>query len=118
MSTVTPKTVDLSVTVGGVSDYETGTDVASEAEVTPLSASIIQLSDAITAIASDQKYLKMREEAHRNSAYLQCMAVVLGSLFTNFLANESTNSRVLWWSFFEMMALLSMSIWQIYYLRR
>jgi len=100
MSTVTPKTVDLSVTVGGVSEYETqAADIASDAEISPLSASVIQLSDAITAIANDQKYLKMREEAHRNT-------------------NESTNSRVLWWSIFEMVALIAMSIWQIYYLRR
>jgi len=99
MSTVTPKTVDLSVTVGGVSDYEAKGAAASDAEVTPLNAAVNQLSDAITAIASDQKYLKMREEAHRNT-------------------NESTNSRVLWWSIFEMVVLVGMSIWQIYYLKR
>jgi len=98
MSAVTPKTVDLSVTVGQVSEMEKG-DVASDAEVSPLSAAVIQLSDAITAISNDQRYLKMREEAHRNT-------------------NESTNERVLWWSMFEIVVLLSMSIWQIYYLRR
>ncbi|MES1916303.1 MAG: Transmembrane emp24 domain-containing protein 10 [Cercozoa sp. M6MM] len=31
--------------------------------------------------------------------------------------NESTNTRVLWFSVFSMLALGALSVWQIYFLR-
>lgn len=59
----------------------------------------MQLSEGLTAITNEQAYMRMRERVHRNTS-------------------ESTNSRVVWWSAFEVIVLLAMSLWQIYYLRR
>jgi len=99
MSTVTAKQVQLSVTVGNMQRDQDPSDIASEDEVSPIMDAVVQLEDAIAAIEGDQEYLKMREYAHRNT-------------------NESTNDRVVWWSFFEILILLSMSVWQVYYLKR
>lgn len=32
--------------------------------------------------------------------------------------NESTNSRIVWWSFFEALVLICMTLGQVYYLKR
>ncbi|RLN36580.1 hypothetical protein BBJ28_00021817, partial [Nothophytophthora sp. Chile5] len=32
--------------------------------------------------------------------------------------NESTNSRVLWFSFFSIVVLLGMGVWQVLYLKK
>uniref|UniRef100_A0A6B2LJ17 GOLD domain-containing protein n=1 Tax=Arcella intermedia TaxID=1963864 RepID=A0A6B2LJ17_9EUKA len=96
MSSLTLKEVQLVLSVGKPSK---DSDVATDAEVSPLVDAMTQLMDAIETIAADQQYLKMREVAHRST-------------------NESTNSRVVWWSLFEMGILILLSVWQIYYLRR
>ena len=38
-------------------------------------------------------------------------------LFCTLAANENTNKRVLWFSIAEAAVLISMGLWQIYYLR-
>ncbi len=35
-----------------------------------------------------------------------------------YAATDSTNTRVIWWNIFEAVALVGMSVFQIYYLRR
>eukprot|EP01112_Ceratiomyxa_fruticulosa_P014170 TRINITY_DN403_c0_g1_i2.p1 TRINITY_DN403_c0_g1~~TRINITY_DN403_c0_g1_i2.p1 ORF type:complete len:207 (+),score=42.19 TRINITY_DN403_c0_g1_i2:192-812(+) len=95
MSTLTPKVVSFLITVdGGVRR-----DIAKKADFTPLEASINQLSEAISAVVAEQEYMRLREMAHRNTS-------------------ESTNARVMWWSIFEALMLVAMSVWQVYYLRR
>eukprot|EP01132_Coremiostelium_polycephalum_P002689 gene2689-3335_t len=96
MSSLTDKTVSFMLVVGDNSPMR---DVAKKGDLTPLTRSIMLLSDGVNAIKNEQTYFRMREAAHRNTA-------------------ESTNSRILWWSVFEAFLLVAMSIWQIYYLRR
>jgi len=95
MSTLTPKTVSFIITIG----ESTNNDVAKREHLTPLENSIMQLSEGVTAIQAEQDYMKIREQAHRNT-------------------NESTNARLLWWAIFEALVLVAMSVWQVYYLRR
>ena len=47
----------------------------------------------------EQDYMNVRDKIHRT-------------------INESTNSRVVLWSFFEALVLVSMTIGQVYYLKR
>uniref|UniRef100_A0A6B2LJV9 GOLD domain-containing protein n=1 Tax=Arcella intermedia TaxID=1963864 RepID=A0A6B2LJV9_9EUKA len=96
MSTVTSKQVQLVITVGKPEYFS---EVADEDSVSPLLDVIIQLEDAINSIGGDLDYLKMRESAHRST-------------------NESTNERVVYWSIFEMIILVALSSWQVYYLKR
>jgi len=95
MSTLTPKTVSFIITIG---EPNIG-DVAKREHLTPLENSIMQLTEGVSAVQAEQEYMKMREQAHRNT-------------------NESTNARLLWWSIFEALVLVAMSVWQVYYLRR
>ncbi|GAM18347.1 hypothetical protein SAMD00019534_015220, partial [Acytostelium subglobosum LB1] len=96
MSSLTEKTVSFMVVVGERSQMA---DLAKKGDITPLERQIVQLADGVQAILNEQNNLKMREITHRNTA-------------------ESTNSRVTWWAFFEAVLLVTMSLWQIYYLRR
>ncbi|EGC37250.1 hypothetical protein DICPUDRAFT_150161 [Dictyostelium purpureum] len=96
MSSLTDKTVSFMLSVGENSPIR---ELAKKNDLTPIERSIMTLSDGVTGVRNEQNYFRMREAAHRNTA-------------------ESTNSRVLWWSIFEACVLVSLSIWQIYYLRR
>ena len=48
------------------------------------------------------------------------MYVLLNSLIVCFLStvNDNTNSRVVWWSFFESLVLVAMTLGQVFYLKR
>ncbi|KYQ90413.1 emp24/gp25L/p24 family protein [Tieghemostelium lacteum] len=96
MSSLTDKMVSFLVSVGESSPLR---EVAKKGDISPIERSIMILSDGVNAVKNEQTYFKLREIEHRNTA-------------------ESTNSRVLWWSIFEAFVLVTMSIWQIYYLRR
>jgi hypothetical protein len=67
--------------------------------VTPLEKSVLALGEGLQQIQAEQEYMRMRERAHRNTM-------------------ESTNARVIWWSFIEAGCLVLMSVGQIMYLRR
>jgi hypothetical protein len=98
MSRLTPKEVDVEISVSqanGAGD----TELAKKEHLDPLEQQILQLSAAMSAVHNEQKYMKMREARHRAT-------------------NDSTNSRVLWWSFFEAVMLIGASLFQVYYLRR
>jgi len=95
MSTVTPKTVSFTLVLGEGSKRE---QVAKSEHLTPLEKSVLALGEGLQHIQAEQEYMKMRERMHRNTS-------------------ESTNSRVLWWSIMEAVALVAMSIVQIVYLR-
>ena len=58
-----------------------------------------ELSQAMQTVKHEQDYMEVRERIHR-------------------AVNENTNSRVVMWAFFESVVLVSMTLGQIYYLKR
>lgn len=74
-------------------------DLAKEEHLTPLGNQIVELASSLSAIQAEQKYLKMREMRLRNT-------------------NESTTSRVVWWSLIEFGALIAAAVFQVYNLKR
>lgn len=64
-----------------------------------LDYAIQKLSQLTSDVKAEQGYLVIRERTHRNTA-------------------ESTNSRVKWWSVFQIFVVVINSLFQIYYLRR
>ena len=74
-------------------------DAAKQAHLTPLEQQIVSVSEGVYALHDTQVYLKYREVRH--SATL-----------------ESTHSRVLWWSLLELASLVSVSVFNIVYLKQ
>ncbi|GAA5802956.1 COPII-coated vesicle protein [Helicostylum pulchrum] len=64
----------------------------------PLKNEIEELAESILSVKAQQEYLVAREKVHRNTA-------------------ESTNSRVKWWSGFQLVLLISVCLWQVHYLK-
>lgn len=64
-----------------------------------LDYSISKLAQLTSDVKAEQNYLVIRERTHRNTA-------------------ELTNSRVKWWSLFQIVVVAANSLFQIYYLRR
>jgi hypothetical protein len=56
-------------------------------------------SDLLSLIRDEQSYIVVRERTHRNTA-------------------ESTNSRVKWWSIFQLIVLLGEGVFQVWWLKR
>eukprot|EP00792_Barthelona_sp_PAP020_P005108 TRINITY_DN2500_c0_g1_i1.p1 TRINITY_DN2500_c0_g1~~TRINITY_DN2500_c0_g1_i1.p1 ORF type:complete len:215 (-),score=61.70 TRINITY_DN2500_c0_g1_i1:59-661(-) len=96
MSKMTPKLVQFHL---HNDDDHTKGGFAKDSDLTPLEQSVINLRDELRAITEEQQYMKARERRHRNTT-------------------ESTNARVLWYSFLEAIVLVCVSLWQIFYLRR
>ena len=65
----------------------------------PLEVELRRLEDLSESITQDFAYMRKREEEMRDT-------------------NESTNSRVLYFSLFSMCCLLGLATWQVLYLRR
>jgi p24 family protein beta-1 len=72
---------------------------ATKDALNPMEDSVRRLSDSLDSIQRDQKYLLVRETRHRDTA-------------------ESTNSRIVWYSLMESVILLSISLGQVFYLRK
>lgn len=72
---------------------------ASETPPDPLENEIRNLANIVEQIKDEQEYLLVRERVHRNTA-------------------ESTNSRVKWWSIFQLGVVAGSGIFQVYYLKR
>ncbi|CUM56066.1 unnamed protein product [Debaryomyces fabryi] len=64
-----------------------------------LDYAIQRMSQLTNDVKAEQTYLVIRERTHRNTA-------------------ESTNSRVKWWSVFQILVVAANSVFQIYYLKR
>lgn len=60
---------------------------------------IRELSGTLTGVKHEQEYMQVRDRIHRS-------------------INESTNQRVVVWSFFEAVILVAMTVGQVYYLKR
>ncbi|KAJ8953716.1 hypothetical protein NQ314_007326 [Rhamnusium bicolor] len=95
MSTMTPKVVMFNMAIGESPKAE-----AQEGETTnKLEEMIRELSASLTGVKQEQEYMQVRDRIHRS-------------------INESTNSRVVMWSFFEALILVAMTVGQVYYLKR
>jgi len=69
------------------------------AKLKPLEVDLKRLEDLSEAIVKDFGFMRIREEEMRDT-------------------NESTNSRVLYFSIFSMLCLLGLATWQVLYLRQ
>lgn len=77
-------------------------------------------------VHDENKYMAMREVAHRQSMFLNLYAgsaEAFDGLLTTSVAsfsavNDSTHSRVLYWAIFECAVVIAMSIGQVVYLKR
>uniref|UniRef100_A0A182P606 GOLD domain-containing protein n=1 Tax=Anopheles epiroticus TaxID=199890 RepID=A0A182P606_9DIPT len=99
MSTLTPKVVMFSMEIGEAPKGTVGAVNEGEAGHTKLEDMIRELSGTLTSIKHEQDYMHVRDRIHRS-------------------INESTNSRVVLWSFFEAIVLIVMTVGQVYYLKR
>lgn len=95
ISQVTSKMVSFNIHVGNSLATH---DVAKEEHLSPVENSVVTFSSNVHLVKDFLQYYKTRERASRNT-------------------NESTNSRVLWWSILETVILVGISIWKIYSLR-
>jgi len=75
------------------------TEQVKKSDLTTFEQSIQRVERGFDVIEQEQRYYRVREHAHRNTA-------------------ESTNTRVYTWSLVESFILLSMSLCQVWYLRR
>ncbi|KIW01762.1 uncharacterized protein PV09_06935 [Verruconis gallopava] len=71
----------------------------SEAPQDPLEKEVRQMSELVAQVRDEQGYIVVRERTHRNTA-------------------ESTNSRVKWWSIFQLFVLLGEGLFQVWWLKR
>lgn len=95
MSSVTPKLVMFSIETA--KQVESRVSHAQESD--KLNVMVRDLTNSVVSAKHELEYLTVRDKIHRD-------------------INESTNSRVVAWSFFEFIVLLGVSICQVYYLKR
>ncbi|VVC39873.1 GOLD domain [Cinara cedri] len=101
MSTMTPKVVLFSMEVvePQKADNDKDTQIGEGSDHKKLESMLRNLGSALTSVKHEQEYMNVRDRNHR-------------------AINESTNRRVVMWSFFEAVVLLTMTIGQVYYLKR
>lgn len=75
------------------------TEVAKREHLMPVERELRKMEDAVDEIHREMLYMREREAAMRST-------------------NESTNSRVLWFSFLSIGVLLAMGVWQVMYLKK
>ncbi|CAI5736093.1 unnamed protein product [Hyaloperonospora brassicae] len=74
-------------------------EVAKREHLMPVEKELRKMEDTVEEIHREMLYLQAREAAMRNT-------------------NESTNARVLWFSFLSILVLVGMGVWQVLYLKR
>nr|CAD2176232.1 unnamed protein product [Meloidogyne enterolobii] len=99
MSTMTPKVVMFSMDISQPNAHAQEADGKIDADGQKLEEMIRELSAMLTAVKHEQEYMQVRDRVHRS-------------------INENTNSRVVIWAIFEAILLISMTVGQIYYLKR
>lgn len=96
MSTMTPKVVMFNMEIGEAPKEDRAAD---DGHQNQLEQMIKELSQSLTNVKHEQDYMQVRDRIHRS-------------------INESTNSRVVMWAFFEALVLIVMTVGQVYYLKR
>ncbi|KAF7639570.1 Ion_trans_2 domain-containing protein [Meloidogyne graminicola] len=100
MSTMTPKVVMFSMDIAPPDTHIQNEGAGKiDADSQKLEEMIKELSAMLTAVKHEQEYMQVRDRVHRS-------------------INENTNSRVVIWAIFEAILLVSMTVGQIYYLKR
>lgn len=74
-------------------------EVAKREHLMPVEKELRKMEDTVEEIHREMLYLQAREAAMRNT-------------------NESTNARVLWFSFLSILVLVGMGVWQVLHLKR
>ena len=95
MSAMTPKIVSFDISIGELGDP----DVAKIEHLNPIEEAIMKLSEGMSIVQSEQRHLKTRERIHRD-------------------LTESASEKMVWWGFFELVVMLVMGFFQVFYLRR
>ncbi|KAF9180354.1 vesicle coat component [Haplosporangium sp. Z 767] len=91
------RTVDIIFDVGAETiDYA---KLAETEKLRPMELELRKLEDLVRDILENMEHLQEREKKMRNT-------------------NESTNERVQWFSTLTMVVLVSLGVWQIFYLKR
>jgi hypothetical protein len=62
-------------------------------------STVRQMSELVSQVKDEQSYIVVRERTHRNTA-------------------ESTNSRIKWWSIFQLAVLTGQGFFQVWWLKR
>ncbi|KAL3695277.1 hypothetical protein R1sor_009353 [Riccia sorocarpa] len=88
--------ISFSIHVGHIPQ---ATEVAKDEHVFPLEVKIAQLREALESISLEQAYLKRRDIRHKKT-------------------NESTSRRLLWYTVLEYVALIGVSLLQVYLIQR
>lgn len=99
MSTMTPKAVLFNLEVGDAPKLGETDHLDPNASHDKLDDMVKELSKTLKSVKHEQEYMAVRDKIHRD-------------------INESTNSRVVLWAFFEALVLLAMTLGQIFYLKR
>ncbi|KAL0491542.1 transmembrane emp24 domain-containing protein [Acrasis kona] len=94
LSTLTPKTIAFEVHAGDFMDPH----LIKIDNNDPIQKSLMRLTDGMTEVLSEQKFYKIREHSHRDLV-------------------EETNTKVVIWSIIEIIVLVLISVWQVFYLR-
>jgi len=99
MSTMTPKILMFTMEIVPPGNAPEITSGQQDADSKKLEEMINELSSMLSAVKHEQEYMEVRDRVHRS-------------------INESTNTRVVYWAIFEAFLLVTMSLGQIYYLKR
>lgn len=95
MSTMTPKVVMFNMEIGEAPSTENKDDP----DHNKIEQMIKELTASLSGVKHEQEYMSVRDRIHHG-------------------INEATNSRVVTWSIFEALVLITMTIGQVYYLKR
>lgn len=129
MSTMTPKVVMFNMDIGEAPKHEgEGEGEAQEGDESnhgKLEDMIRELSASLTGVKHEQEYMQVRISPEDVRVSTNCANLIskFNSLFQvrdriHRAINESTNSRVVMWSFFEALVLVCMTLGQVFYLKR
>jgi len=94
-----PKSHEVKLVIRKGVEAKSYDEQAKTEKLKPLEVELRRLEDLSDSIVNDFQYMKQREEEMRDT-------------------NESTNSRVLYFSIFSMCCLIGLATWQVLYLRK